>query len=57
MKTSDLSAKIKENGITPFILYDEIDDDGTLRVNSELDEFLLNLKTIGVITVLVKTKN
>jgi uncharacterized damage-inducible protein DinB len=56
MKTSDLSAKIKENGITPFVLYDEAKDDDSLRVNSELDEFLSNLKTIGITTVLVKTK-
>ena len=56
MKSSDLSAKIKENGITPFVLYDEAEGDDSLRVNSELDEFLSNLKTIGVITVLVKKK-
>jgi ribosomal protein L25 (general stress protein Ctc) len=56
MKTSDLSTKIKENGITPFVLYDEAESDDSLRVNSELDEYLSNLKTIGVITVLVKTK-
>ncbi len=57
MKASDLSAKIKESGITPFVLYDEADDDNNLlRVNSVLDEFLSNLKAIGITAVLLKTK-
>ena len=56
MKTSDLISIIKEKGITPFVLYDETDDEGASRVHSELNDFLSNLKTIGVTTVLVKKK-